>query len=354
MKLRRAAARDALDPLGADALVAWKPENRRYLSGFSGSSGALLLTRTDAILFTDSRYADQARAEAFECDVVVHSGPLDEAVAGTIARLELKAVAIEEDAVSLRQLKALARGGARLVDARGTVEFLRMRKSEAEIRLIEQSLRAAEVGLENALRRLRPGMTEADATLELEYQIRRAGAERVKPNLVVASGPRSALPHGRPTTRVLGPGDLLTLDVGGAMEGYWSDLTRTVCFGPPSPRQREMYDLVAQVQRDAIAAIREGVRAAALDQAAREAFAAAGYGDHVRHGLGHGVGLAPREEPDLEAASEATLSAGMVIAVEPGVYVPGFGGVRIEDMVVVGHQGCRNITTFPRELRVIE
>lgn len=179
--------------------------------------------------------------------------PLDEAIAETIGRLDLKTVAIEEDTVSLRQLKALARGGARLVDGQGTVEFLRMRKSEAEIRLIEQSLRATEAGLDSALRRYRPGITEADAALELEYQIRKAGAERVKPNFVVASGPRGALPHGRATTRVLGPGDLLTLDIGGTVEGYFSDLTRTVCFGPPEQRQREIYELVGQVQRDAVA-----------------------------------------------------------------------------------------------------
>lgn len=353
MKSRIDNLRKEMERLRADGLLAIKLENRRYLSGFGGSSGAVLVTRDVTLLITDFRYIEQACQESPHCEVVKQEGTLDAAICSAVQRLSIQRLAIEEDTVTVEQWNKLRETGAQLVSAAGAVEKLRLVKSAEEIQIIERAMRATEQALAEALQNFKIGMTEAEAAIELECGIRRHGADRIKPNFVVASGPRSALPHGRPTSRVIQPGDFLVMDIGGFVEGYYSDVTRTVVFGDPSPRQREVYNLVLSGQMLALEAIGPGVPGEQVDAMVRKLFAEKGFRDEFGHSLGHGVGLALHEGPRLARGFGQPLRSGMVVTVEPGLYISGWGGIRIEDMVVITENGVRNLTTAPKELQSV-
>jgi len=351
--------RVALDDAGpdgtpVDALVLTKAAHQQYLVGFTGSSGWLLVDRERALLVTDGRYRDQAEAQlsaaAVTCELEISTEVdkvLGPAVAGG-ARVGLEAASVSWAAQ--RRYASDWFGHAELVPTEGVLEALRAVKDEAEIARIAAAADAADAGLEAVLARLVDGPTEAEFAFELELAMRRAGADGVAFETIIASGPNAARPHVRPSSRRIGPGELVVIDFGAAIDSYRSDMTRTVCVGEPGPRERELYDVVIAAQAAGVAAVRPGVEAVAIDAAAREPIEARGWGDHFDHGTGHGLGLEIHEAPYVGRSSTATIVESSVITVEPGVYFSGFGGVRIEDTVLVTASGCRALTRFPKQL----
>ncbi|HLS88067.1 MAG TPA: Xaa-Pro peptidase family protein [Sphingobacteriaceae bacterium] len=353
---RLARLRERLGQEGLDALWVTGATNRRYLSGFTGSAGSLLITGDAALLITDGRYITQATAEAPAFTVVRHGTKMLDTLAQQVAELGVKGLGFEAEHQTVaffHQAKA-ALDGVELVPTQGLVEGLRMVKDPEELALIRQAAQMADAAFNALLPDIRPGVSERDLALALEFDLKSRGAQDLSFPIIVVSGPRSALPHGRPTERVLQAGDLVTFDWGCVWGGYCSDVTRTVVIGEPTPRQREVYDTVLAAQLAGLAALRPGVTGREVDAAAREVIAAAGYGENFSHGLGHGLGMDVHEGPRLAAGFDQELQPGMVVTVEPGIYIPGWGGVRIEDLVVITETGYEILSTgVTKELLVL-
>jgi Xaa-Pro aminopeptidase len=341
-------ARQRLTEERLDALVVLKAENRTYLTGFTGSAGIAILAPTRALLLVDFRYVEQAGVEAAGW-TVLRAGNLLEGLGALLTDAGAVRVGLEADAVTVAQWRKLETAGRELVALEG-LDRLRWRKDPDEVDLIGRAAQIADGAFTEILPEVRPGVREDELAAELEYRMRRAGAERAAFETIVASGPRSALPHGRASDRRLRRGDLVTFDFGAAVGGYHSDCTRTLVLGPASAEQRTIYALVRDALEAAEAAIRPGMTGRQADALARERIAAAGYGDAFGHGLGHGVGLAVHEGPTLSPREEAVLPAGAVVTIEPGVYRSGWGGVRVEDLVVLEEAGPRRLGGLPREL----
>jgi Xaa-Pro aminopeptidase len=347
-------ARAYLTTAGVDALLIVKMENRRYVTGFTGSAGLALATPAETLLAVDSRYEEQAIAEAPGC-VVLRGGrdPLA-ALAAALGGYTLHAIGFEAEFVPYAQVTRLREklAPAELVPLT-TVDRLRWVKDAAELAAISRAVAIADAGYTHMLEVLRPGVSEWAAALELEMFMRRAGAERIAFDTVLASGPRSALPHGRATDRVMRGGDFVTLDFGAMCGGYCSDCTRTVVLGDPDEQQRRVYGIVLAAQRQALETIRTGVPCRVVDASARSVIAAAGFEKAFGHSLGHGLGLEVHEGPRLSPQEDAVLESGMVVTVEPGIYLSGWGGVRIEDVAVVTADGCRILTQAPKDLQIL-
>ena len=339
---------------GLDALWIAAPANRRYLSGFSGSSGWLLITSQVAELWTDFRYLEQAAQEAPGFAVVRHEPQLYPHLARRLEELGVRRLGFEAEHVRYgewQRMRAALPESVELVGIGGWVEQLRRIKDAAERAAIREAARIADEALLEVLAGLRPGLTEREVALRLEFAMRRRGAAAAAFDLIVVSGPRSALPHGQPGPHPIEAGQFVTLDYGAVVDGYCSDCTRTVVVGRATPRHREVYAVVLEAQRRALAAIRPGVTGAEVDRAARQVIEEAGYGDRFGHATGHGVGLEVHEGPRLSAlAEEERLEPGMVVTVEPGIYIPGWGGVRIEDLVVVTDDGAEVLTRVSKDL----
>lgn len=344
-----------LAPSGADALLLMKPENRRYATGFTGSAGLALVTAAEAVLAVDFRYYEQAALQAPACEIVRGGSDPASALSDAVRARDIRRIGFESEFVPYAQVERLRErlAPAELVPL-PDVDRLRWVKDDAEIAAVSRAAEISDAAFAHEVRFLRPGITEWEAALELEIALRRAGAERISFDSVLASGPRSAFPHGRATDRMMSKGDLVTLDFGAVCEGYASDCTRTVVLGQPDDRQRQIYEVVLEAQLKAIAAIRPGISCREVDAAGRSVITAAGFGDAFGHALGHGIGLDVHEGPALSPRNEALLEAGMVVTVEPGIYLPGWGGVRIEDDVVVTADGCRILTHAPKGLLAFE
>lgn len=344
--------REKLKEKGLAAVLIMQPENCRYLSGFTGTAGALLIDRQKCYLLTDFRYLEQAAAECPGWEVREIKESTFETVAGLLPPANAGALACEGDCLTHRQFNDLRdklSGIAELAPLSGLVEELRQVKEPPEIENLRRAAELADHAFWYILDFIRPGVREREVALELEFFLRRKGARKVPFDFIVASGPRGALPHGVASEKILQPGELVTIDYGAEYQGYYSDLTRTVSLGPPDPKQREIYALVREAQAAGLKALRAGVKASDVDQAVREVIAAAGHQENFRHSTGHGVGLAVHEGPRLSKKDETVLQAGMVVTIEPGVYLPGWGGVRIEDIAVVEDHGCRLLTHAPKE-----
>ncbi len=338
-----------------DALIVSAPANVRYLSGYTGSNGLLLLAPERAVLFTDPRYSIQARAES-DCPVKVVRGPLHPALMQTAARRRLRRLGFERSRISYDAWAVLRDGlplGATLTGIAGMVEAERMVKSRAEIDLIRRSVLANSKAYENAMRRVRPGITEAELAAEIEHQMRRLGAQKPAFDTIVASGPRTALPHARPTANELRRNQLLLIDMGASLDGYSSDMTRTAFLGRPGRKVSSLYRSVLEAQQAALDAVRPGIPASGVDAAARRVLRARGLERAFVHSTGHGLGLEIHEPPRLGKREATPLAAGMVITIEPGAYVEDFGGVRIEDTVVVTPGGCEVLTPTSKEFLVL-
>ncbi len=343
-----------LPPQQLDAIFITKPENRTYLTGFTGSAGAVLVTAREVLLLVDFRYAEQAAAEAPNCEVVRVPRQAADATAELVRGKELQRIGFEPNGVTFQEYVQLAAAmqPAALLPVDG-IDRLRWVKDPDELGHLRKAVEIADAGFEHIQQRLRPGVLEREIALDLEFFMRRQGADKAAFETIVASGVRSSLPHGRATEKVLGRGEFVTLDFGAVVGGYHSDCTRTVVLSEASSRQRDLYDLVLTAQTAVLAAIRPGLTTREADALARRVIADAGYADHFGHGLGHGVGLAIHEGPTLSPRDDATLEAGMTITVEPGVYLPGWGGVRIEDLVVITANGCDVLTTAPKSLLIL-
>jgi Xaa-Pro aminopeptidase/Xaa-Pro dipeptidase len=348
---RRRALRAHLAQADLAALLVTRRANVRYLSGFSGSYGALLLMHDRTLFFTDRRYERHARSRVEEAELVMAPGDLVGAVAGVVGPLD-EGLGFEPDGLSWGDGQRLRTGlrGRAVVPAPPLVEELREVKDDGEIASIAEAARLSSETFDELLGRLRPGMTEREVAIELEVGMRRRGAEGLAFDSIVAFGEQAAEPHHRPGDRPLRRGDLIKLDFGARVDGYCSDMTRTVVLGPASKRQRDVYEVVRRAQEAGLATLRAGTSGAAVDRACREVIAQAGLGDAFSHPAGHGIGLETHEAPRVRVGANGRISTGTPVTVEPGVYLPGFGGVRIEDLAVVRPGGHDVLTTATKEL----
>jgi len=361
---RHARIRESLDTLSLDALIVTPPANIRYLSNHAGTAGILVMTRDAVHLLIDFRYREAVRAlqaSASACPQLrVWEVPAsyEEALIGCLAEIGVTTVGFEAAHVTVARYewwRETIAGRGLDITLRSTeriVEQARMIKDAAEIAILREA--AARLGqvVPVALSAVQAGRTERSIAAVIESAIRDAGYERAAFDTIVASGPHSAMPHYRAGTRALAPGDLVVLDFGGVLDGYCCDLTRTVAIGPPSREARRVYQAVHDAHAAAVAAVKPGIDASAVDAAARDLLRDRGLGDAFGHGTGHGLGLDVHEEPRIGKpradVPPVTLAPGMVFTIEPGAYLPGFGGVRIEDDVLVTDTGCELLTNLPR------
>ena len=338
----------------ADALLVTHLPNVAYLCGFTGSSGILLVEASSATLFTDSRYTFQAREQVHDAKTAIVAGSLLKAVSETLKRRRgTVRLAYAPAQVSVAQRLALdSQLGKKLrwVDASNAVERLRAVKDAAELAVMRDAARLIDAVWTGAVLQLKPGTSELDIAAEIEYAMKRRGASGPSFETIVASGARSAWAHARPTSKLLRKNELVVMDQGAILRGYCSDMTRTVFLGRASSRIRSMYHAVLSSQEAAKASIRAGVTAGSVDAAARDTLKKHRLDRFFTHSTGHGLGTEVHEMPRLARAEETVLEKGMVITVEPGVYVEGLGGIRIEDDVVVTASGCDSLTNANREL----
>ena len=344
-------------PDGQSAALITSPHNRRYLTGFPSSDGCVLVTREAAYFLTDFRYIEAAQRRIREMECRCYRRMRDE-VQELLTRHGIGRLYVEADAVTLAEKTAffdklsVEIGGDGSLD--GWLTELRLVKTPAQLEKIRQAQALTEYGFEKILPAIRPGRTEREIALELEFAIRRAGAEGVAFEFIVVSGANSSLPHGVPSDKEIEPGDFVTMDFGAVVDGWHSDMTRTVAVGRVSDKQRAVYATVFEAQRAALETLKAGLSCVEGDAAARRVIEAAGYGDCFGHGTGHGVGMEIHEAPRLSpSAGEETLREGSVVTVEPGIYLPGEFGVRIEDMVVITRDGCEDLTQAPKDLLVL-
>lgn len=364
---RHARVRGVLEARGLDALIVTTPANIRYLANHAGSAGTLIITPIDIQLLVDFRYKEAVRSRqdspAACPGLRIHDVPdsYDEALVAATMASSAKAIGIEAGHLTVSRLEWLTRtwqsrgAGISLRSTERLVERLRAVKDAFEVGILRESAQRLTGVAATAIESVRDGITEREVAAAIEMALRRAGYERAAFDTIVASGPNSSLPHYRAGDRVLHAGDLVVLDFGGVLDGYCSDLTRTVSVGNPSPDALRLHAAVRDAQSAAIAAVKPGVTTADVDGAAREVLVAHGLGEAFGHGTGHGLGLDVHEEPRVSKPRSDVpperLEQGMVFTIEPGAYMPGFGGVRIEDDVLVTETGCEVLTSVPRELR---
>lgn len=347
-RLRRLAFREPIDAFYVSALA-----NIRYLTGFTGSSGHLLVEPTRTTLFVDGRYETQAHEQAIGIEVVVSpSDPLVSLLA-ELRRRKLVRVGVERNRLSLEVYERVRAVRKKVVPLSGLVEELRAVKSAAEIDRIRRSQALNSEVFEAVTGRLRGSWTEERLAGELEYEMRRRGAQGASFPSIVASGAHGALPHAAPRAVRLQRNSLIVLDHGAILDGYASDMTRMIALGTPSPEQLSLVDAVREAQQKAIETVRAGVSCSTVDRAARSALKKRGLDRYFVHSTGHGLGLEIHEQPRISANVSTRLKTGMAITIEPGVYVAGLGGVRIEDIVVVRADGCESLTPTSHEIRIL-
>lgn len=327
--------------------------NVRYLSGYSGSNGQMLVGANGCRFFTDGRYIEQSRREVPDVERIIYSTDWIEQLTNACRELGVKRLGFEASYVTYRSHEELAKAADTLVPLDDEVGKLRWAKDPEELALIERAQELTDAGFETILTKFEEGITERELALELDWAMLRGGAEAVAFETIAAFGEQAAEPHHSPTDRALRRGDVVKLDFGAVHEGYHSDMTRTVAFGEPPEELRKAYQVVLEAQLAGIEAVRAGVSGGEADKAARSLIEAAGYGEAFTHSLGHGVGLEIHEGPTLRSGSDEVLPEGTVVTVEPGVYLAGVGGVRIEDMVVVTATGCKPMPSSSKELIIL-
>lgn len=345
-----------LDSRGLAALIVTTPANVRYLTGYVGSNGIAVVGAGGRVLFTDSRYAVSAREQVGAAEVVIGTRDLLGDVAVRVGALAAGgAIGVEGDDLTLTRHTRLQEllGGVATEPTRGLVEGLRAIKDADEVATMRRAAGVADRALRAVLERGIVGRSEREVAFALHAAMLDEGAQEPSFPVIVASGPRGARPHHVPGPERIPPDALVVIDLGAVVDGYCSDMTRTVATGELPTRLREIYDLCLDAQRAAMEAARGGMGAADLDAVARTRIAEGGYGEHFGHGLGHGVGLVIHERPGVRPESSDTLEAGMAVTIEPGIYLEGEGGVRIEDLVVLGDGGAEVLSSSPRDLRVV-
>ncbi|TEU17970.1 MAG: aminopeptidase P family protein [Anaerolineales bacterium] len=356
MRMRLARLRQTLADNDLDAIVISQPENRRYLSGFTGTGGVLFISPERAVLATTFVYLEQARKQAPAFELVRFQREFVEVWPDLVTEINARRVAFESAHLTVAEQGKLDTGaeGAELVPTEGIVEGFRAIKDRDELDIIRKAVVLADAAFTHIVGFIEPGMTEREVAWALEVYMRTHGAEKAAFDLIVGAGPNGAMPHHEVSERVIGVGEPIVMDLGARIAGYHSDLTRTICLGQPDGRFTEIYDVVLRAQLAAEAAIRAGLVTGEADSAARQVIAEAGYGEQYGHGLGHGVGLAVQEEPSIRQGAEEVLKPGMVFTVEPGIYLPDWGGVRIEDMVLVREDGVEVLSQASKEPVIIK
>jgi Xaa-Pro aminopeptidase len=352
---RRAAAAKLVAEAGADAALITFGPNVRYLTGLASSNAAVLVpAEGTAVLATDSRYALAAQRDSPDTELIIERF-LEARLATEMTARGLRTVAFEAHEMTVERHAELAAkaDGVHLVPFGRKIEELRTVKDPAELELLATACRISDQAIADVFARIRPGLTERQLAAGLDRRMAELGAEAPAFGTIVASGPNGALPHHVPSDRPMRRGDLITMDFGARYAGYHADMTRTVALGEPAGWQREIYELVAAAQRAGLEAARPGAQLTDVDAAARDIIRDAGHGEHFGHGLGHGVGLEVHEAPAVGYARTGKLANRVPVTVEPGVYLPGRGGVRIEDVLVVGADGTGLLTTTTRDLLVL-
>ena len=344
--------RNILIKENVDGILISNGSNMRYLSGFSGETGFLLITCQATVIFTDSRYTIQAKEESETFTVVELQDSYTRHITEWIEKEQIKILGFEGGDVTVSDYLEWIKKFpvAELRDMKKHLTHLRAIKTEEELQKIEEAERIGDKAFSKILEIIKPGMTELEVASYLEFWMKQYGAEGLSFDTIAASGQNSAKPHAVPGRKIIEKGDLLTMDFGCVFEGYWSDMTRTIVVGKASQKQKELYQIVLDAQLAALDYIKAGKKGWEVDKVARDLIAGAGYGENFGHGLGHSVGLYIHEEPRLSRKEDTILQENMVVTVEPGIYLEKFGGVRIEDLVVVTKEGCRNLTNSPKEL----
>lgn len=346
--------RSALEEHQIDALLITSGHNRRYITDFTGTAGVAIVSKDQAVFITDFRYTEQAAKQIQNFEIVQHTKTMLEEVSVQLEKMNVKKVGFEKDDMSYAMYESYKKAvNTELVPVSGLIEKIRLIKTPQEITIIKAAADIAEAAFEHILTFIAPGKTELEVSNELEFFMRKQGATSSSFDIIVASGLRSALPHGVATDKVIEKGDFVTLDFGALYNGYVSDVTRTVAVGEPSEKLKEIYQVVLDAQLLSLEKIKPGMTGIEADAIARDYIKFKGYGEAFGHSLGHGIGLEVHEGPGLSFRSETVLEEGMVITIEPGIYLPGIGGVRIEDDAVVTATGLEKLTHSTKELLIL-
>jgi Xaa-Pro aminopeptidase len=333
-----------------DVLFITNLSNIRYLCGFSGSTGELLVSRQGAFFFTDFRYVEQAKNEVTtEVETVIMARGQSKQVYSKIKELEADRVLVE-NSLALGKYLELCENFERVAPAPGLIEEIRKAKEPAEEELLKKAFDIADSAFARLMGCIKPGMTELEVAAELEYYMKLAGSAQPSFDTIIASGPNAACPHHQPTTRVIQSGEMVKIDFGATYAGYHSDMTRTVFMGKSTDRFKEIYNLVLEAQKTAIAKAKVGIKCSDVDAAAREVITKAGYGEYFGHGLGHSLGLNVHESPSLSPTCDEPIKENQIFTFEPGIYLPDWGGVRIEDVYMVKQDGLVRYTNTPNLL----
>ncbi len=355
LKNRRCSLNSFFEEYTLDAVLFTDLRNIRYLCGFSGSEGALLVSRDSAWFLCDSRYTAQAAEEVTGAEILECAPIRIDTIVALAHEHQLERIGFEAAHTTVSAFRKLSEKlpGVELVELGANLDEIRICKDSVEIDRLADVATLSSLALASILSEIKPGVREIDIALALELEMRRRGADGKAFDFIVASGVRGAMPHGRASDKIIQSGELVTIDFGALKDGYHSDETVTVACGEPESRAREIHSIVRTAHDLAICAVRPGIGCKELDEVARSYIREKGYGDYFGHGLGHGIGLEVHEMPTLSPRSVTELEEGMVVTIEPGIYLPGFGGVRIEDTVVVTGDGCRVLTSADKQLLVL-
>lgn len=353
LKERMISFRQKLLENNLDGAIIYSKENRRYLSGFTGSTGYFIVSASGKAAFiTDFRYKEQAKIQCKDSEIIIHENALNKKICETVEAYGIKKLGIEDNFMTVGFYSELKQAlpEVELSPLKDIMDLIRMIKNKEEIECIGLAASIADAAFSHILGFIRPGISETDIATELEYFMKKKGSSGFSFEPIVASGTRSALPHGIASNKIINNGEFLTLDFGCVYNGYCSDMTRTVFVGQAKEEHRKIYAIVLQAQEEALRLMKPGALTKDIDKAARDIIKDAGYGEYFGHGLGHGVGLAVHEEPRLSVVSEKVLVPNMIVTDEPGIYIPGFGGVRIEDLVLITPDGNKTLSKSPKHL----
>lgn len=344
--------RRLLKESGIESLIIDGAENRFYLSGFTGTAGRILFTPDHNYFITDFRYVEQAEKQLEGYEIIKINKDLEKKLSKILHREGVSKLCFEAEAVNYKQYEKYKKAltGIQLEAVTGLISKLRIKKDREEISLIKTAAAVTDLAFTHILDFIKPGCTEREIALELEFFMKKQGAERNAFDFIVASGKRSSLPHGVASDRVIRDGDFITMDFGCFYNGYCSDMTRTIVVGKPTKKQRDIYDIVLKAQQEVKKRVKAGMLCKDVDAIARDIITDKGYGSRFGHGLGHGIGVEVHEEPRVSYTSDTVLEDGMVITDEPGIYIPEWGGVRIEDDLLITEDGCEVLNDSPREL----
>ncbi|RBW70598.1 M24 family metallopeptidase [Bacillus taeanensis] len=334
-----------------DGMLITSKSNRRYMTNFTGTAGVVLISSKEAKLITDFRYVDQANEQAEGYEIVQHKGAIIDEVAKQAEKMNIKKLGFEQDYLTYSVFHGYQQKvTSHFVPVTGLIEKLRLIKDESEIKILKEAANIADAAFKHILTYIRPGLTELEVSNELEFFMRKNGAVSSSFDIIVASGLRSALPHGVATEKVIEKGEFITLDFGAYYKGYCSDITRTISIGEPPEKLKEIYEIVLEAQLRGMSQIKKGISGREADAITRDYISEKGYGEYFGHSTGHGIGLEVHEGPGLSAKSDTILKPGMVVTVEPGIYISGLGGVRIEDDLLITDSGNESFTHSTKDL----